>query len=786
MTTAVLLAGGEGTRLRPLTVTKPKPLVRVLNVPVLTYNLTRVRNIGIKDVKVTLHYLPQLIISEYGDGSELNLNIGYSIEERPLGTAGGVREALGETTERVIVVSGDLITDLSLSNMLEFHKKKGAAMTIALSYSEEPYQFGIAKLDEEGRITRYLEKPSPSEVFSNFINAGMYILEPEVLKLIPRSTEFDFSRDLIPILLSKGEAIFGFYSEAFWRDIGTIQQYLKCNHELLAGASKELYEIATKNQTIAKDYRDIVEPSLINGNATIKQGAKIGPFTVIDEEVTIGKNTILTYSLICKGVYIGDRCSIASSIIDRYAKIDDKVTIFENCVIGERTVVNRGVEIRPNIRIWPDKVIDENLTVTSNIVTLIRIPRPMFTQSVARFAINTEITPELSAKFGRAIASTVKNKDAIALSTSSKTLANLIGFPISSGIISTGVNVENGGIISAVMSRIINRLTKIKYNLYITSSNKSISEIMIYLLDEEGISINEKIEKKIENIFYREEFRLVDIRETGKLNTLAINDLIEAYIELLNKVINNHSSIEIYFLIGKDFQLRHILEKIRDKGYPIFYIYELAELPKEKKDSFITVEPNHELSKIEVYNEHYEKIDEGKKMLLEILAGNEIANKKEVFIPPYICDEIIDDIKDLGLSVKTEDIPFRDYSRILTRNNVALFDPNFGTAFHPLPYFDGLTNSILLGAYLRNNKTTLEKLMKELPNHFLVSQFEDVTIDKIPKILHELAGAEKAKSLGSKLIFEYEEAKCGVMPSLFGAGLDIIASSTEYESALFG
>jgi len=783
MTLAVFLAGGEGTRLRPLTVSKPKPLVRILNIPVLTYNLVRVRNLGIKEAKITLHYLPQLIISEYGDGSELGLSISYSIEERPLGTAGGVREAIGDSTERILVISGDLITDINLAEMLEFHKKKGASMTIALSYAEEPYQFGIAKLDDEGKITRYLEKPSPSEVFSNYINAGMYILEPEILKYIPRSTEFDFSRDLIPILLSKGESIYGYYSNAFWRDIGTIDQYLKCNYELLNGFSKELYEIALKHQQIAKDIRDLEEPSLVNANSIIKEGARIGPYCVIDEEVTIGRNTILSRSIVSKGAYIGDRCSIISSIIDRYAKINDKVTIFENCVIGERTIIGRGVEIRPNVRIWPDKIIDENLIITTNIVTVTRIPKPLFTQGIARFAINTEISPEFSAKLGRTLGTLLKNKENITISSSSNALLRLIGLSMCSGIISTGANVLYAGVTSAAISRLISKLTQAKYNIYITLNDKNKSEILIYLFDENGYNIEEKIEKKIENTFYREEFKIVDIKNMGFLNNLYLENIIKIYIDILKKILSGNNFIDIYFIINSEFDLITLIDKIKEEGFPVYRVNDKSSITNEKFENSLVVTTNSELSKLEILNKT-ENINQGKTILLEALASKEIAKKKEIIVPPYLCEEAIDYLRNINFSVKIEDISFREYSKILTQGDIALLDTQLGVSISPMPYFDAILNSLLISALISVNKKQLDNVLKEIPNHYLIHEFEEVPLDKIPKFIQELSKLEKAESYGNKVILKYDSVKCGLMPSILATGIDIIASSVNYEEAL--
>jgi mannose-1-phosphate guanylyltransferase/phosphomannomutase len=782
MTLAVFLAGGEGTRLRPLTVSKPKPLVKVLNIPVLTYNLIRIKNIGIKEVKITLHYLPQLIISEYGDGTSLGLNIEYSVEERPLGTAGGVREAVGNTNDKIIVVSGDLITDFNLKEMLEFHNKRGSLMTIALGYSEEPYQFGIAKLNEEGRIVRYLEKPSPTEVFSNYINAGMYILEPEVLKYIPKSSEFDFSRDLIPILLSKGEPIYGFYSKCYWRDIGTIEQYLQCNHELLKRESHELYEIAIKNQKIRKDIPNLIEPSLVNEGAVIKEGAKIGPFTIIDEEVIIGNNSIISGSVISKGAYIGERCSIISSIIDKYAKIHDKTTIFENCVIGERTIIGRGTEIRPNVRIWPDKYVDENMIITSNIVTASKIFRSMFNQGLIRLTLNSEITPEYAAKFGKTIANIIKSGELISIASSSKKILELIGLPMISGAISAGNNVANLGILPMSVARLANQSSKSKFGIYLLLNERNSAEVILHLFDEMGSNIDEKTEKKIENLFYREEFRSVDIKNIGNFVNIDINYIVEYYVRVLKKLFGNDLDNEVYFILERGEELLNFLSILKKTSFNISFVNDFKKIHKLKKDSLI-VKSDNSFSSLNLLNHEGEIINSGKRILLELYSIRENLDKRTLIAPKFLCDEAVRYLQGLGFEIVQKNLIFRDYSRNLTSKDVIILEPFHAIGISPIPYFDAIASSISISKLLIKKNYTLKDALEMLPEHFIVYEFEEAPLEKISKIIAELGKEEDIENAGNSAIIN-DEARCLIQPSIFAAGFDIISSSTSYEKAL--
>src|SRR6187397_166101 len=227
------MAGGEGTRLRPLTSNQPKPMVPVVGKPCMEHILELLREHGMNDVIVTVAFLPQAIRSYFGQGETLGMEIGYSVEESPLGTAGSVRLAGKQLDETFLVISGDALCDVDLGALVAFHKEKGAAVTIGLKSVENPLEFGIVVTDEEGRIERFLEKPSWGQVFSDTINTGIYVMEPEVLKHVPGDRPYDFSKELFPLLLEMGRPLYGHVLDGYWQDIGTIDQYRQANFDAL-------------------------------------------------------------------------------------------------------------------------------------------------------------------------------------------------------------------------------------------------------------------------------------------------------------------------------------------------------------------------------------------------------------------------------------------------------------------------------------------------------------------------------------------------------------------------
>src|SRR5205085_2102962 len=230
---AVVMAGGEGTRLRPLTSNQPKPMVPIVGKPCMEHIIELLREHGFDEVIITVAFLPQAIRSYFGDGESLGVSIEYSVEESPLGTAGSVRLASDKLGETVLVISGDALCDIDLTKLVEFHREKDAAVTIGLKSVENPLEFGIVVTDEEGRIERFLEKPSWSQVFSDTINTGIYVLEPEVLRHVPTDRPYDFSKELFPLLLEMGRPIYGFSMDGYWQDIGNLDQYRQANFDAL-------------------------------------------------------------------------------------------------------------------------------------------------------------------------------------------------------------------------------------------------------------------------------------------------------------------------------------------------------------------------------------------------------------------------------------------------------------------------------------------------------------------------------------------------------------------------
>src|SRR5215218_10454509 len=327
---AVVMAGGEGTRLRPLTSNQPKAMVPIVGKPCMEHIVELLRDHGFEDVIVTVAFLPQAIRSYFGDGETLGLKMEYSVEETPLGTAGSVRLAADKLDDTFLVISGDALCDFDLTKLVEFHKEREAAVTIGLKSVENPLEFGIVVTDEDGRVERFLEKPSWGQVFSDTINTGIYVLEPEVLRHVPSDRPYDFSKELFPLLLEMGRPIYGYVVDGYWQDIGNLDQYRQANFDALdAKVRLNVSGVRLRGNvwigegTDIHDVEEIEGPAFIGNHCRIARDASIGPYTVLSNGVTLRERARTVRTIVDAATHIGRSALIEGAIVGRACDIRD-------------------------------------------------------------------------------------------------------------------------------------------------------------------------------------------------------------------------------------------------------------------------------------------------------------------------------------------------------------------------------------------------------------------------------------------------------------------------------
>lgn len=325
----LILAGGKGTRLRPLTLNTPKPIVPVANEPFLLYQIDLMLSAGIKEVILSLSYQPRKIEDLFKDGTDYGVSIRYAVEGIPLGTGGAFKNAEQYIDSTTVVFNGDVLTGLDLAAVVAKHRESGAVATIVLTPVDNPSAYGLVETAPDGAVRRFIEKPGPNEITCNTINAGVYVLEPSVLKYIPRDEPYSFERGLFPTLLEKKDRVMSFLLENYWIDIGTPKKYLEVHHDIMGGRflSKRVPASSLDRSSLPPNVL-IDEKSIIDTDVTIRSGVRI-------QNSVIGRN--------CK---IEEGASVVDSVIWAGSTIDAG-SIVEGAILGKGCYVGRSVTVRP-------------------------------------------------------------------------------------------------------------------------------------------------------------------------------------------------------------------------------------------------------------------------------------------------------------------------------------------------------------------------------------------------------------------------------------------------------
>jgi len=344
---AIVLAGGEGTRLRPLTSTRPKPLMPVADRPCIDYILRSLIEAGVRKIIIATHHLSDKLIKSIGDGLDYDASIVYSFEETPAGTAGAVKRVEDFIDRTFIVAMGDIVADVDIEALLDFHKERKAVATIALTEVEDPSQYGVAAINEKGRIQRFQEKPRREEAFSNLVNAGIYVLERSVVEFIPEGKMFDFSKDLFPLMLAKRLPIYGKVLEGTWMDIGRPGDLLRASLEIVKrrGAEHPMAGVEVSGPIMVRGGVSIEAGATIEGPCYLGESVRVEAGAVVrksclQDRVTIRNGSKIFDTLILEGTKVGRRCDISGSVIASDCDIGDEARIVSS-------VVGDGAKVKP-------------------------------------------------------------------------------------------------------------------------------------------------------------------------------------------------------------------------------------------------------------------------------------------------------------------------------------------------------------------------------------------------------------------------------------------------------
>ncbi len=521
---AVIMAGGEGTRLRPLTSNQPKPMIPMANRPMMEHIVGLLSRHGITEIVVTVAFLADAVRNYFGDGSEFGVNISYATEQSPLGTAGSVLNAREELTERFLVISGDVVTDVDLSALLSFHEEKSAMATIALKSMENPLEFGIVITNPDGSVERFLEKPTWGQVFSDTVNTGIYVLEPEVFDFIPGGRPVDFSSEVFPALLEAGKGVYGCTVEGYWEDVGTLGAYLSAHTDVLdAKVSLDIPGFRLREGMWMGEGVEIDPSAVIEGPAVLGDYCRIGPHvrlgshTVLGANVRVGADASLERVVVHDNCLVGPAVSLRGCVIGRSSDLRRGVHCEEGAVVGDRCRIGAHAMVGPGVKIYPSKTVEDGAVVNSSIIWEGRAARSLFGRQGVSGLANVDIGPELAVRLSMAYAATLPRGSRVVTSRDTSRAARVLKRAIMVGLNTSAINVEDLEAASTPATRFAVRTTRAQGGVTVRLASDDPQSVVIRFFDEDGVDIDQAFERKIERLLGREEFRRALAGEIGDL-----------------------------------------------------------------------------------------------------------------------------------------------------------------------------------------------------------------------------------------------------------------------------
>ena len=543
------MAGGEGSRLRPLTINRPKPMVAIVNKPCLGHILDLLKRHGFTEAIVTLQYLANVIQDSFGNGTGIGLPIVYSVEETPLGTGGSVRQVLEQLDDTFIVIFGDALTDIDLSAVVGFHKEKGAVATLTLYRVPNPLEYGVVITALDGRITQFLEKPSWGEVLSDTINTGIYVLEPEALRRFEKGASFDFSKDLFPQLLSEGAPLYGYIADGYWTDVGNIAEYVRANHDVLQGRVRtEPLGEEIRPGVFSEGEVEIDRTAVLDGPIWIGKGTKIGPHARI-----VGPTAIRSYgvvdafayidrAIVWRNSYVGDHAEVHGAIVGRQCSLKSRVILEDGSVIGDHSVVGEGARVRGGVKVWPDKQIEAGATLSSSLIWGSQGRRALFGRFGVTGLVNIDLTAQFAARLGSAWGSALPQGATVTMNRDQHRASRMLKRALMGGIVGSGVHVADLSQVPIPVGRFHTRRSSAAGGAHIRISPFDDRVVDIKFYDGQALDIGKALERRIEQAFFREDFRSVTVMDIGRI--FEATRVGEAYAEAFLGTVKRRREIE--------------------------------------------------------------------------------------------------------------------------------------------------------------------------------------------------------------------------------------------------
>ena len=538
------MAGGEGTRLRPMTANQPKPMLPVVNRPIMEHALRLLRQHGFEETVVTVQFLASLVRNYFGDGEDFGMSLQYATEQTPLGTAGSVRNAEDALRdEPFLVISGDALTDMDLTGLVRFHQDSGALVTVGLARVPDPLEFGIVISDDDGRIQRFLEKPTWGQVFSDTVNTGIYVMEPEVLKEVESGGSVDWSSDVFPRLLDRGAPIYGYVAEAYWEDVGTHESYLKAQADVLSGrvqADIDGFELSpgvwvAEGAEVDPD-ATLTGPLCVGDYAKVEAGAQLREYTVVGSNVVVKEGAFLHRAVVHNNVYVGTGATLRGCVVGKNTDVMASARIEESAVVGDECVIEPEAYISAGVKVYPFKTIEAGAVVNASVIWESRGQRTLFGPRGVSGLVNVEITPELCVRLANAYASTLRKGSVVTTSRDASRAARALKRAVHGALNASAINVVDLEAQPLPVARFETARSEYSGGIALRTTPGDPQSIDIIFLDEQGADLSESAQRKLERVFSRQEYRRAFPGEIAELTYPP--RVIEAYTQELLRCVD--------------------------------------------------------------------------------------------------------------------------------------------------------------------------------------------------------------------------------------------------------
>ena len=754
---AVIMAGGEGGRLRPLTCTVPKPAADILGRPTLFYVLDSLLTLdSVTEVILTLKYKASEIASLFPDGEYKGLAVTFVIEDEPRGTAGSVKNALPESDETILVLSGDAYFDFDLNKCMDYHTESGEKVTIICKPVDDPREYGVVNTDENNNIIGFLEKPGWGGAVTDLANTGIYFIEPEILDLIPENIPYDFAKDLFPSLLKGRINMKACVSSDYWCDIGDIESYKRVQFDILSGKTQYKPERVAEGAFTSSDVPNgdyiITPPVFFGKNVQIENGAIIGPNSVISDGCLISKGSKIRDSVLLQNVYVSAGCSINSSLLCDSVSVKRGAALFEGSAIGSDTIIGEDAVVANNVYIWPKKTVENGETVTENMKYSKPSSTIMRVNSVIFGDFGVELTPEKAARFGAAIGS-LDEALRIGVGVDGETNSIALKCGILGGLISTGAKSFDFGKCFNSQMFYYSAFCELDIAVFISGGNEGVA---ISLCECGGISLSREHQRRLELILKHNEFNRCsggDCQSVSVMNSMEqmyMNELLRQFAS--EKAISNVTLITSNSLVSKCFE-----EAVLKLG------------GTNDNDNFI-VKINDSATSASIIEK---EISFSFEKLLAVVSYDELSKGNDVALP-WEAPEVI-----TALAGRFGRHIYR-YSENYFDNDDLRSVISIGTK--QLWSRDAMFLVIKLLSIMSEKNESLSKLVSELPQFYISKKVIEIDVSPAT-ISKKLLDGDFVKGSSDGVFRENEKGSAKIRSDSNGKNLKIIAEAYSSEAA---